>query len=51
MLDKFEDCQYCKWRNEKEICDDCEVGEEFEDALEDEGLRLDYSDTHTEAAA
>lgn len=45
MADKFDDCRYCNNRR-TELCDECEVGENFEDI--DEGL--DFDDVLKEAA-
>lgn len=43
-MDKFDECVDCKWRR-TDVCEDCDVGEQFEDAIEDDGLRLNnYED-------
>lgn len=34
--DKFEDCNACRNRFLEEVCDDCDVGEEFEEEDLDE---------------
>tara|TARA_R110000851_G_C13102760_1_gene569273 strand:- start:52209 stop:52352 length:144 start_codon:yes stop_codon:yes gene_type:complete len=47
MADKFEDCRFCEHRR-TETCDDCDVGEMFEDIGEEE---LDFHDDNEEAAA
>lgn len=47
MADKFEDCRFCEHRR-TDICDECDVGEHFEDIEEEE---LDFHDDDEERAA
>lgn len=36
ICDKFDDCRFCRNRFEEDICDDCDVGENFEEEDYDE---------------